>query len=381
MINRKKTVPVLIILINFLLYISLGLPDAVMGSAWPILRLDFGLDLSAVGYLTMIGVVFSFLSTLVYPRLARKLTSDQFMFWSMISVLIGLTFLIAGNAVPLLVASCAFLGMGQGAIDIAVNNFAAKHFSSGLMSVLHGCYGVGITLSSLIIAMALDTDFSWRGGVILIGILQLVILVVFFMNRGHFREKDEREELSKEKIRFGKLDVLMIAFYFTYALEVVIGNFLSSYLVDFLAMPSTLAATMATIYWGGLMVGRFVTGITTRLLSDKTVLFLHLFLTCGAVSLLYIQHDAVFGLASFLLGFGLSAVYPLMMMVPYKLYSGAKATQAVSFNVAGCQAGIVVLPIVFGIGYEQIGLQWFPPSILLCGVVMIVIASIVFKKL
>ena len=159
-----------IILVNFLIYIGLGLPDAIMGSAWPAVRQTYHVNVNYVGCLTMISLAFSFISTLLYPKLAKAMTMASIMLMSMGFVMIGILLLFWGEATILLILASVALGLGQGAIDIAINDYAAKHFTSGLMSILHGMYGVGITLNSLILAISLLFPTGWRIGVLIIGV-------------------------------------------------------------------------------------------------------------------------------------------------------------------------------------------------------------------
>lgn len=350
-----------IILVNFLIYIGLGLPDAIMGSAWPAVRQTYHVNVDYVGYLTMISLAFSFISTLLYPRLAKAMTMASIMLMSMGFVMIGILLLLWGEATILLILASVALGLGQGAIDIAVNDYAAKHFTSGLMSILHGRYGVGVTLSSLILAISLLFPTGWRIGVLIIGVLQLLIMLFVYQTRQEFAEKDNGSDTATET--GGKLrgaDWLLPIFYFFYSVELVVGKYLSSYAVDRLKLSDSLAANATTLFWAGLMVGRFLTGLTTKWFSNKQLILGHIVLTFGGMGLLFVPNTAVLLCSSFAIGLGLSALYPLMMMVPYERHDDQTAKLMVSRNLAFCQAGMVVLPLITGWVYQAAGATTMP---------------------
>lgn len=350
-----------IILVNFLIYIGLGLPDAIMGSAWPAVRQTYHVNVDYVGYLTMISLAFSFISTLLYPRLAKAMTMASIMLMSMGFVMIGILLLLWGEATILLILASVALGLGQGAIDIAVNDYAAQHFTSGLMSILHGMYGVGVTLSSLILAISLLFPTGWRIGVLIIGVLQLLIMLFVYQTRQEFAEKDNGSDTATET--GGKLrgaDWLLPIFYFFYSVELVVGKYLSSYAVDRLKLSDSLAANATTLFWAGLMVGRFLTGLTTKWFSNKQLILGHIVLTFGGMGLLFVPNTAALLCSSFAIGLGLSALYPLMMMVPYERHDDQTAKLMVSRNLAFCQAGMVVLPLITGWVYQAAGATTMP---------------------
>ena len=343
--QKTAKVGVFIIIVNFLIYIGLGLPDSVLGSAWPAVRQTYHVNVDYVGYLTAISLVCSFGSTLLYPKLSAKLTMDRIMMLSMWFVLIGLLALMWGQAVWLLIVAAIAMGFGQGAIDIAVNDYAAKHFSSGLMSILHGMYGVGVTLSSFVMALSLVFPMGWRLGVLSVIVLQVVIMAVVMSSRQDFRGSDTAvtdDEMTTVKLAGS--DWLLPVFYFVYGVELVIGKYVSSFAVDHWQYSATTATNVATLFWAGLMVGRFLTGVTTRWQSNRRLILTHIILTAIATGMMFLPVEALLPFAGFGLGLGLSAIYPLMMMVPYARYNDQKAKRVVSWNLAFCQAGMVDLP-------------------------------------
>ncbi len=195
--SKKVTLSTLVVL-NFIIYISLGLPDSILGSAWPSMRQSYAMGASQVSYLTTIMLLFSFFSSMLYTKIAKYLTVAQVILMSMLCVIIGLILMIVSSNPIVLFICTPFMGIGQGAIDVTVNHFAAKHLPSSLMSLLHGFYGVGVSMSAAILTFFLSSFSSWRLAIGTIALLEILILLLIFVYRSHFAERDvatsERED-------------------------------------------------------------------------------------------------------------------------------------------------------------------------------------------
>ena len=383
--TRKPILSALVV-INFIIYISLGLPDSILGSAWPSMRETYGMGASQISYLTTIILLFSVLSSLLYTKIARYFTTSQVIFTSMILVIIGLGLMVATSNPWVLFISTPFMGIGQGAIDVTVNHFAAKHLPSSLMSLLHGFYGVGVSMSSAILTFFLANFASWRLAIVTIAILEILILALIFIYRRHFSEPDDEaldhhngtSRLVSQKFKLSYL--INPLFYFFYAIEGVVGVFLATYYVEAFQVSSAEAAFFTTLFWLGLMFGRFLTGALTRFFSDRAILFGHL-LGLVAMSLTLLLPPGVYTvLTAFMLGLAMSSLYPLMMMVPNRIYSESIAKQVISYNVGSCMLGTLIFPLIFSGLFKNLGFGIFP--YLICGLtlVLFIIAGYIFKK-
>lgn len=384
MSNRQKISA--IVLLNFVIYISLGLPDSILGSAWPSMRQSYGMAADQVSYLTTVILLFSFLSSMLYTKISKYFTISQVIFISMLLVIIGL-FLMMITANPvILFLTTPFLGIGQGAIDVTVNHFAAKHLPSSLMSLLHGFYGLGVSLSSAILTFFLSTFASWRLAILAIAVIEVLILVLIMFYHDRF---DAREDLSKETNLLDELSqdktftlrhLIGPIFYFFYAIEGIVGVFLATYYVENFHVKPAQAAFYTTLFWLGLMFGRFVTGALTRVMTDKQILFSHLVLLLAMSMLLGIQPGAYTTIIIFVFGLSLSPLYPLMMMLPNQLYPEIIAKRVISYNVGFCMLGILVFPLVFGEVFNQVGFAIFPILILAISVILLGLALLIFNQ-
>ncbi|GFH40137.1 MFS transporter [Lactococcus insecticola] len=385
----KKTKITALVVLNFIIYISLGLPDSILGSAWPSMRTNYNMGAEQVSYLTTAMLLFSFLSSMAYSQIARKWQDAQIIFISMWLVIIGLALMIVTDNPYVLFLSTPFMGLGQGAIDVTVNHFAAKHLPSSLMSLLHGFYGVGVSLSAGILTVFLTIFASWRMAIGFIGMIELAILALIWFNRGHFSDdktvpnttSDEENQAEEKPSEPFYLRYLLIpTFYFFYAIEPVLGIFIASYYVEVFHVSDSLAALYTTLFWLGLTIGRFLTGALTRFFRDKALIFGHLVLLIVLSGTLLLPPKSYTLLLIVAVGLSLAPLYPLMMMLPNRRHSNGIAKRIISYNVAATLLGILVFPLILGFLFKQFGFDLFPIVILFMAVILCCLAGIIYQK-
>ncbi|HCN74072.1 MFS transporter [Pseudolactococcus plantarum] len=375
-----------IVLLNFIIYISLGLPDSILGSAWPSMRQSYGMAADQVSYLTTIMLLFSFLSSMLYTKISKYLTVAKVIVISMVFVIIGLILMMITSNPVILFLTTPFLGIGQGAIDVTVNHFAAKHLPSALMSLLHGFYGLGVSLSAAILTFFLSTFASWRLAILAIAVIEVLILLLIVIYRDQFAERDTSHQANKatdalsRDSRFNLRHLLHPIFYFFYAIEGIVGIYMATYYVENFHVKPAQAAFYTTLFWLGLMFGRFLTGALTRVLSDKKILCAHLVLLLIMSALLGLPPSAYTSLMIFIFGLSLSPLYPLMMMLPNQLYPEIIAKRVISYNVGFCLLGILVFPLIFGEVFNQVGFAIFPILILGIALILLGLALLIFNQ-
>lgn len=383
--SKKVTLSTLVVL-NFIIYISLGLPDSILGSAWPSMRQSYEMGASQVSYLTTIMLLFSFFSSMLYTKIAKYLTVAQVILTSMFCVIIGLILMIITSNPIVLFLATPFMGIGQGAIDVTVNHFAAKHLPSSLMSLLHGFYGVGVSMSAAILTFFLSTFSSWRFAIGAIALLEILILLLIFVYRRHFAERDDSQESTSHKTnaetnqKFKLSYLINPIFYFFYAIEAVMGIFLATYYVENFQVNNAQAAFFTTLFWLGLMVGRFVTGALTRFMQDKTIIYSHLGLLLLMSITLFLPPGLYTMGTVFLLGLAMSPLYPLMMMLPNQMYPELIAQRVISYNVGFCMLGILVFPLLFSALFKILSFSIFSTLILMLTVILSVLVVLIFKQ-
>lgn len=383
--SKKLTISTLVIL-NFIIYISLGLPDSILGSAWPSMRQSYGMGASQVSLLTTLMLIFSFLSSILYPKISEFLTVAQVIFMSMWCVIIGLILMLVSSNPWLLFLSTPFMGIGQGAIDITVNHFAAKHLPSSLMSLLHGFYGVGVSLSAAILTFFLSTFSSWRLAIGAIAVLEILILGLIFVYRVQFAERDittsdsESESAANQEEKFKLRYLISPIFYFFYAIEAIMGIFLATYYVERFHVKSAEAAFYTTLFWLGLMLGRFLTGALTQFFKDKQIVFAHLGLLLVMSLTLFLSPTILTTASVLMLGLAMAPLYPLLMMLPNQLYPDQIAQKIISYNVGFCMLGILVFPLLFGALFKAFSFSLFPGLIILISLILFLLAVLVYQQ-
>lgn len=383
--SKRVTISAIVVL-NFIIYISLGLPDSILGSAWPSMRQSYGMAADQVSYLTTIMLLFSFLSSMLYTKISKYFTVAQVIFISMLFVIIGLILMMLTSNPFILFLTTPFLGIGQGAIDVTVNHFAAKHLPSGLMSLLHGFYGLGVSLSAAILTFFLSTFASWRLAILTIAVIEILILILIWLYRGQFSERDDLHQASEQPSAFSSdrafslRHLLHPIFYFFYAIEGVVGIYLATYYVENFHVNPARAAFYTTVFWLGLMFGRFLTGALTRVMSDKNILCVHLGLLLVMSALLVLPPSVYTSIIIFIFGLSMSPLYPLMMMLPNQLYPEIIAKRVISYNVGFCLLGILVFPLIFGEVFNQFGFDIFPMLILGIAAVLLGLALLIFNQ-
>ncbi len=377
-----RRISTFLIFIVFIIYISLGLPDSIMGSAWPAIRQTYSYPVDMIGILGAIQLGFSFSSTLAYPKLARHWTLDKFIIFSTILTVVGLIALGAGKTFWPMFISCVLLGFGQGSVDIAINDFSAKYFSNSLMNFLHGFYGIGVMASSFIMTFSMQGNNKWQLGVWIITLSQILILMLCFATRNRFKEKAEihtkEHSIKEQKLNF-KYFILPL-FYFFYAIELIIGRFYSSFAVEHFHWSMATGAAITSFYWAGLTIGRFLTGFTARFMSGRTIIYVHCVILLIGGGLGFIPLVAIQYLSGILLGIGLAPLYPMGMKKAYDLYDASIAQRIISFNIAFATIGMFLLPIPLGWMFEVWGFSLYPTIILAFILLLSLLLAFIYRK-
>jgi fucose permease len=342
----------------FMIYISLGLPDSIMGSAWPNIRADFGLPIANISFYSSVALVFSILTSIYYPKIAKRFNMYQIFFWSVMGVMVALGIMALAPNGWILYLAFPFFGVGQGAIDVAVNTFAARHFSPGLMSVLHGFYGIGASLSSTIVAFFLATQFGWRGATVFILLLQLVIFAVVIFGRQSLVEKVEEEaHEANVEIKLGLQHYYGPIFFFLYTgLEIVVANFLSSYHKATYDLTDAQAASQTAIFLVTFTIGRFANGLLVKWFKQISLVYASLAIAVLGMLLLPVSAP----LSSGLIGLGFAILFPVAMTFPHRAFAPQVADRVVNVQMTYTNVGLLLLPLVFGQLFNLVSVAAFP---------------------
>ncbi|MDR0299539.1 MAG: MFS transporter [Streptococcaceae bacterium] len=366
----KKTTRQLV-LMNFLLYISLGLPDFIFGGAWPILHQQLNLNVQLISVVTAISLGFSLLANFIFMH--TKMKFDHFLVLATLLLVIGLLFVLFAEQALLFFMAIPFIGLGQGAIDIAVNSFIASRYSSRVMNLLHAYFGLGVTLSTIFIAISIALTHDIKLAIVIVISLHLFILLHFLRHRKLFRKNKNRIRFSKNTVSLSFKEWLFPLFSFLYAVEQVVGIFLASYLV-FLNYQASLAAFITGLFWLSIMTGRFLGAYLGKYLTPTQLL---IFFTSLSI-LGGVLFSLTLPFAPIIFGLGVGPLYPIFMEKPYSLFENHVASKITGFSIQAATTGILIVPILYSLLIEKFGFQSFSLFVIVNLILLIITVTLIW---
>lgn len=375
----------LLLAIIYMAFISLGLPDSLLGSAWPVVQTEFGVPLSYAGIISMIISGGTIVSSLLSDRLTRKLGAGMVTAVSVAMTAAALFgFSISGSIVILCIFAVPY-GFGAGAVDAALNNYVALHYSSRHMSWLHCFWGVGVSISPYIMGFALSNDMGWRMGYRSVSILQIVLTAILFATLFLWKAENQGEQEEIEAVPvtfFGALKIkgvpyVLLAFFGYCALETTAGMWASSYLVNFKGADVIVAARFASLFYMGITLGRFANGFIADQIGDKRLIRygIWIIITGAILVALPVVPDWV-GLAGLvIIGIGCAPVYPSIIHATPDNFGKENSQAIVGIQMASAYCGSTFMPPLFGLIAEHIQIGLYPIFLLLFAVLMLVMTE------
>ena len=380
----------LLLIVIFIDFIGLGIPDSLFGAAWPAINSDFGLPISAANAVTVTMTVCSIISSLMSAKLTEKFSTSKIAAVSTALTAVGLFGFSISKNIYMMFFFTLFLGFGAGAIDAALNNYVAVHYRASHMNFLHCFYGIGVTLSPYLMSLALKNR-SWQSGYRLAFIIQLVISIIAFASLPLWQKNGRLSESSDEKIEKSSFAELIklpgikstwLVFFGSCALEYVSGTWSSSFLVNSRGITVDRAALFVTVYYGGIALGRFLSGIFSSKLKPQQIISIGTILIIPAIVLVsqpFIPNLIAVGM--FLIGLGNGPLYPNMVhLTPIRF--GAQRSQAVmGSQMAAAYIGILSMPTLTGFLAQKFSIDIFPYCLaVLYGIMLISLIATYMAK-
>lgn len=355
-----------LILLTYLGFVSLGLPDTVTGVVWPSVARHFALPLGYLGTVLVASLAGYLVSSLSAGTAIQRLGVGGLLSASGALVAASLAGYGLAPGFGWFLAAAVVAGLGGGAIDAGLNAYAARHFSARQMSWLHGFWGVGATLGAMAAASVLAAGLAWQATYGILGVGIVFLAVTFFFNRQAWRNGGETGGEARheppvpigEALRHPVVWAQMLAFAFYTGVENTAGNWGFTLLSQYREVSVGLAGTAVTCYWGALTAGRFLLGaIADRVGVHRLLGLSAVTMALGGLTFVLAPWTwlAMAGMA--LLGFSLAPIYPgLMSQTPTRL--GRLADHAVGFQVGAAMLGAVSVPGLGGILLEKFGISW-----------------------
>ncbi len=363
----------LLLVVIFLSYIALGVPDSLFGAAWPAMYESFALPFSFGGAISLVCSVCTFFSSLAAGRLLAKFGTWRVTLVSAAATAAALFCISLCSAFWGVLLLCIPLGLGAGAIDTGLNGYVALHYSERQMNFLHCFYGIGVFLSPILISLALGRDAGYRTGFLWVSALLLAISLVLFASRPLWQRARDGKESARELLSLSQMahlrrvKTMWVLFFSSCALEFVCGTWGATFLVEARGLSAERAAGLVTLYYAGIAAGRFCAGLLSGRFSPVRLLCIsQSVLTLAVLALFFARDGLLCAVLLFFVGFANGPIYPGLMNLVTPLF-GAKRTESLmgSFLAAAC-LGITLAPPAFGILSGKFGAELFAPFLFVC---------------
>jgi fucose permease len=377
----KKQYLILLIVI-YLAFIALGLPDALLGSAWNLVREDFSVSLGMLSIMSFAIYLMSLTATYNAPRLLRLFQTKKITFISICFTGFALIFISFVSEFYQIIFFAIPLGLGAGAIDVSLNHYVANNYKSKHMNFLHSFYGVGVTLGPFIMAMTLRND-TWRDGFLIVGLILLVIalLVLLSFKLWHKEDTVKRNESHAHISLFEMLKtrkvISSISIFLIYVhIESLAGIWIASYFYIEKSVSYATAALFTTVFYLALTIGRFISGfISSKVSSQRLVIIGEIMIITSSFLLVINNFDNLYLYFSivFLLGLGCAPIFPNMIFLNNSVFEKNKLSKIISLQMAVGYLGFGVLTPLAGILFDLFNISFYPLLLLFLSVLTLVI--------
>lgn len=373
----------LLLLIIYLAFISLGLPDALLGSAWPMMHLEFDVPVSYAGIIFGIISVGTIISSLNSDYLTKKLGTGKITAISVCLTSIALFGFSFSTAYWQLIIWALPYGLGAGSVDACLNNYVALHYKSHHMSWLHCMWGLGASIGPYIMSFVLTNGQIWNMGYRYIGILQIFLTTILFLSIPLWKVTDTTQNgnqeipvknLSLQQIfRIPGAKEVMVMFFCYCALEQTAGLWASTYLVMHKGIIEETAALFGSLFYIGITVGRLINGFIAFKLNDTQMIRLGFgIISIGTITLLLPLGNTVSLIGLIVIGLGCAPIYPCVIHSTPDHFGADKSQSIVGVQMACAYVGTLCMPPLFGIIANHISVALMPLYLLVILFVMVI---------
>lgn len=337
----------LLLLLIYLAFISLGLPDVLLGAAWPVMSAEFGVSMSYMGILSLLISGFTVISSLLTDKVVSRYGTGKVTAVSVALTAIGLLgFAFSGNFWLLCLWAIPY-GLGAGCVDAGLNNYVANHYASRHMSWLHCMWGVGATVGPSVMGYVLTVGHSWNMGYLCVAIFQVLLTAVMFLSVRKWKTVATEVEDTHKPLTFRQVFNLsgvrevMLIFLCYGAVEAIAGHWASSYMVLHLGLSEERAATLAAMFYLGITVGRAVSGFITLRLNDKQMAYMGMTLVlAGLVLMLLFKFWLLCVIGFVVMGVGCAPIFPCLIHATPLQFGSHRSQAVIGMEMASFYAGL-----------------------------------------
>ncbi len=373
----------LLITVIYAAFIGLGLPDSLFGASWPSIYTEFHLPISLGGLVTCICCSATLVSSLLSARLIKWLGTNKLTAFCTMLTAVSLFGYSFSSHIVFICLLALPLGLGAGSIDTALNNYVALHYSASQMSFLHCFYGVGVTISPFILTFVFRNGMSWRSGYRIMALIQFVLAVVLFatlpvwkkVHGEKIAEEEKFENLSlKQAASIKGVKVMWLLFICSCTIEVSVGNWGSTFLVEHKGLSNELAAASVTFYFFGMTAGRFFSGILARKLHSWQIVKIGLMLLGMALVLLLVSPNNTLTVVSLMLiGLGNGPMFPNFNYLTPENFGETRSPAIIGTQMAVSSFAILTGPVICGLLGQWLGMRSFPYYLIVFYVLMLIV--------
>lgn len=370
----------LLIAVIYLIFISLGLPDSLLGSGWPAMHAAFSVPSSYAGYVSMAISFMTIISALLSPMMIKRFHTKWIVIVSIFLTVMGLIGFSISTSYAMLFVFAVPYGMGAGAIDASVNHYVANNYSGSVMNFLHCFYGVGAVISPNIMAVALSKA-SWNEGYRWTAYIQIFILLICIISLPLWKKNEsdsnkQEEEVAgiREALKRPGVVLTLIAFFAYCSGEATCFLWTSSYFAGVKeGLTDHLIASFGSLIFGGLMLGRLISGFVSNRLGDKMLIRIGIFVEVVGILLVMIPVASFIpaAIGFVIIGTGMGPVYPAIQHMAPTNFGERYSAAVIGLQMASAYMGSTFMPMIFGNIQEKIGIGIMPFYLLIFAVLNI----------
>ncbi len=380
----------LLLAVIYLIFISLGLPDSLLGSGWPSMQVDFGVPSSYAGFVSMTISCMTVISALLSPRMIRKFQTKWIVIVSIGLTVLGLIGFSFSTQYWMLFLVAIPYGLGAGCIDASVNHYVANHYSSSVMNFLHCFYGIGAVISPYIMSQAL-TLARWNEGYrwtayIQVGILLVCVLSLPLWKKTESQAEEENGESAgiTETLKVPGVVLTLIAFFAYCSGEATCFLWVPSYFAGTKAgLSAETIASFGSLIFGGLMLGRLIAGFISNKLGDKLLIRIGVAVELLGILLVLLPFPGyiVAAIGFVVIGTGMGPIYPAIQHMAPSNFGKKYSAAVIGMQMASAYIGSTFMPMIFGQLQQAVGIGIMPVYLLVFAGLNCSMLEIAYRKM
>lgn len=380
----------LLLAVIYLIFISLGLPDSLLGSGWPKMQAVFSVPSSYAGYVSMTISFMTIISALLSPRMIKHFHTKWITIVSIGLTIAGLLgFSMCSHYWMLFIFAIPY-GLGAGAIDASVNHYVANNYSGSVMNFLHCFYGVGAVISPYIMALALkyarwNEGYSWTSYIQMFILFVCIISLPLWKTNGKEEEEDHSDSVGiKEALKVPAVIFTLIAFYAYCAGEATCFLWTPSYFAGTKSgLSAETIASFGSLIFGGLMLGRLISGFISNKLGDRRLIRIGIFVELLGIIMVFLPVESYMVAAAgfVVIGTGMGPVYPAIQHMAPANFGKKYSAAVIGLQMAAAYVGSTFMPMIFGLLQQKIGITIMPTYLLIFAIINFGMLELTYSKI